>query len=152
MKQTAPLSQNLALYLNIFLAIVNIMKWLVDKKINHYDIKCDNYLIEPLVDNCCDVCSLLFLSFPSLSSFSLSLDLSLTKKKIRRMFGFKNQTPLILLFPLPISGNQKSTKQNWRFFSFPVPLPSSLSLNPLFPPRGTLSEIEEQSTTKAQKC
>ncbi len=55
MKQTAPLSQMLPIYLNIFLNIVNAMKWLVENKVNHYDIKCDNYLIEPLVENCVEV-------------------------------------------------------------------------------------------------
>mmetsp|Transcript_18645 Transcript_18645/g.25756 ORF Transcript_18645/g.25756 Transcript_18645/m.25756 type:complete len:973 (+) Transcript_18645:2-2920(+) len=54
MKQSAPLKQNLPIYLNIFLNIVNAMKWLEENKVNHYDIKCDNYLIEPLVENCAE--------------------------------------------------------------------------------------------------
>eukprot|EP00211_Chloroparvula_japonica_P005059 CAMPEP_0119120296 /NCGR_PEP_ID=MMETSP1310-20130426/1392_1 /TAXON_ID=464262 /ORGANISM="Genus nov. species nov., Strain RCC2339" /LENGTH=826 /DNA_ID=CAMNT_0007109765 /DNA_START=33 /DNA_END=2513 /DNA_ORIENTATION=- len=50
MKQTKPLSVMLPLYMNIGMSILNVMSWLVENQVNHYDIKCDNYLIEPLVE------------------------------------------------------------------------------------------------------
>ena len=47
-QQTAPLRQNLALYLSIYMNILNIFQFLTDKQVNHFDVKCDNFLIQPL--------------------------------------------------------------------------------------------------------
>ena len=47
-KQTAPLTQNLALYLNIYMNILNSFQFLFENKVNHFDVKCDNFLIQPL--------------------------------------------------------------------------------------------------------
>jgi serine/threonine protein kinase len=46
-KQTRPLSENLALYMGIYSKVLSAMQFLRDSKINHYDIKCDNFLLEP---------------------------------------------------------------------------------------------------------
>eukprot|EP00026_Physarum_polycephalum_P001048 Phypoly_transcript_01049.p1 GENE.Phypoly_transcript_01049~~Phypoly_transcript_01049.p1 ORF type:complete len:1112 (+),score=220.65 Phypoly_transcript_01049:278-3613(+) len=40
-------AQALPLYLNIFNNILNTMQFLVENKVNHFDIKCDNFLIHP---------------------------------------------------------------------------------------------------------
>lgn len=47
-RQTRPLSENLPLYLNVFMAVLNAMQFLPDHHTNHYDLKCDNFLLQPL--------------------------------------------------------------------------------------------------------
>jgi serine/threonine protein kinase len=47
-KQSKPLSEQLVLYLNIFNNVLNAMFFLSEHKINHFDIKCDNFLLQPL--------------------------------------------------------------------------------------------------------
>ncbi|MDP2437988.1 MAG: dual specificity protein phosphatase PHS1 family protein, partial [archaeon] len=47
-RQTAPLSHCLNLYLNVFASCLTAYKFLDDHQVNHYDIKCDNFLLEPL--------------------------------------------------------------------------------------------------------
>jgi protein-tyrosine phosphatase len=47
-QQTAPFRQNLALYLNIYMNILNTFQFLTENKVNHFDVKCDNFLIQPL--------------------------------------------------------------------------------------------------------
>lgn len=54
LRQTRPLSENLVLYLNIFSRVLETMKICIkgDKfKINHFDLKCDNVLIDPIDPN-----------------------------------------------------------------------------------------------------
>lgn len=46
-KQTKSLDENLTLYLNIFKDVLNACLFLTENKVNHYDIKCDNFLIDP---------------------------------------------------------------------------------------------------------
>lgn len=46
--QTQPLHRCLNLYLNVFAACLNSFKFLAENRVNHYDIKCDNFLLEPL--------------------------------------------------------------------------------------------------------
>ena len=43
-----PLNRCLNLYLNVFASCLTAYKFLDDTKVNHYDIKCDNFLLEPL--------------------------------------------------------------------------------------------------------
>lgn len=43
----ATLAQSLPLYLNIFLSVLNAVLFLSENKVNHFDIKCDNFLIHP---------------------------------------------------------------------------------------------------------
>ena len=50
-KQTAPLKENLILYLNIYMNILNNFQFLVENSVNHFDVKCDNFLIQPLSDS-----------------------------------------------------------------------------------------------------
>jgi len=47
-KQTAPLAQNLSLYLNIYMNVLNTFQFLTENGVNHFDVKCDNFLIQPL--------------------------------------------------------------------------------------------------------
>lgn len=39
--------ENLLLYLNVFSDVLNVSRFLSENLVNHYDIKTDNYLIEP---------------------------------------------------------------------------------------------------------
>ena len=50
-KQKQSLNKNLTLYLNIYMNILNTFQFLLEKSVNHYDIKCDNFLIHPLNDD-----------------------------------------------------------------------------------------------------
>lgn len=45
--QTKSLKENLLLYLNVFSDVLNVSRFLSENFVNHYDIKTDNYLIEP---------------------------------------------------------------------------------------------------------
>jgi hypothetical protein len=47
-RQTRSLQENLPLYLNVFMAVLNAMQFLPDHNTNHYDLKCDNFLLRPL--------------------------------------------------------------------------------------------------------
>lgn len=47
-KQKRTWDVNLALYLNIYLEILQRCRFLADNQVNHYDIKLDNFLIDPL--------------------------------------------------------------------------------------------------------
>ena len=53
-KQTKPLSQNLPLYLNIYMNVLNSILFLTENMINHYDIKCDNIFVHPINDSITD--------------------------------------------------------------------------------------------------
>lgn len=46
LKQVKSLEENLPLYLNVFCNLLQACLFLVDNKVNHYDIKCDNFLID----------------------------------------------------------------------------------------------------------
>ena len=50
-KQKAPLKKNLSLYLNIYMNVLNTFQFLKENSVNHFDIKCDNFLIQPLNDD-----------------------------------------------------------------------------------------------------
>lgn len=45
-RQTKSFEENLPIYLNIFSQVLSISRFLTQNKVNHYDIKCDNFLIE----------------------------------------------------------------------------------------------------------
>ncbi len=47
-RQTRSLKENLPLYLNVFMCVLNTMQFLPDHNTNHYDLKCDNFLLQPL--------------------------------------------------------------------------------------------------------
>jgi serine/threonine protein kinase len=47
-RQTRSLKENLPLYLNVFMCVLNTMQFLGDHNTNHYDLKCDNFLLQPL--------------------------------------------------------------------------------------------------------
>jgi hypothetical protein len=47
-KQIAPLAQNLSLYLNVYMNVLNTFQFLTENGVNHFDVKCDNFLIQPL--------------------------------------------------------------------------------------------------------
>ena len=47
-RQTRSLKENLPLYLNVFMCVLNTMQFLSDHNTNHYDLKCDNFLLQPL--------------------------------------------------------------------------------------------------------
>ncbi|KAH3742472.1 protein kinase [Pelomyxa schiedti] len=47
-KQTRPWAELLPLYLNVFSLVLSAAQFLIDYRINHYDIKCDNILLNPL--------------------------------------------------------------------------------------------------------
>eukprot|EP01125_Pyxidicula_operculata_P002656 TRINITY_DN124_c7_g1_i1.p1 TRINITY_DN124_c7_g1~~TRINITY_DN124_c7_g1_i1.p1 ORF type:complete len:2853 (+),score=800.21 TRINITY_DN124_c7_g1_i1:78-8636(+) len=47
-KQSKSLEENLLLYLNVYDYVLNTSRFLEENNVNHYDIKLDNYLIEPL--------------------------------------------------------------------------------------------------------
>lgn len=57
-KQTAPLEEMLPLYLNIFSDVLSCVNFLAKNPanigVNHYDIKCDNFLINPYDPNMSD--------------------------------------------------------------------------------------------------
>eukprot|EP01127_Copromyxa_protea_P023000 TRINITY_DN849_c0_g1_i6.p1 TRINITY_DN849_c0_g1~~TRINITY_DN849_c0_g1_i6.p1 ORF type:complete len:2785 (-),score=584.38 TRINITY_DN849_c0_g1_i6:43-8397(-) len=46
-KQTKSISENIMLYLNIFSDILNISRFFKENGTNHYDLKCDNFLVDP---------------------------------------------------------------------------------------------------------
>jgi len=46
--QTGDFTTNLPLYLNIYSEVLNAARFLSENRVNHYDIKCDNFLIDPL--------------------------------------------------------------------------------------------------------
>ena len=50
-RQTAPLEEMLPLYIWTFGSILDAMQLFSDHKVNHFDIKCDNILLEPLKDD-----------------------------------------------------------------------------------------------------
>lgn len=47
-KQTRSFQDNLLLYCNVYSEVLNISRFFGDSLLNHYDIKCDNFLIDPL--------------------------------------------------------------------------------------------------------
>jgi hypothetical protein len=53
-KQTQSFQDNLLLYCNIYWEVLNISRFFGDSMLNHYDIKCDNFLIDPLNPNISD--------------------------------------------------------------------------------------------------
>eukprot|EP01105_Mastigella_eilhardi_P019982 TRINITY_DN4728_c0_g1_i4.p1 TRINITY_DN4728_c0_g1~~TRINITY_DN4728_c0_g1_i4.p1 ORF type:complete len:1345 (-),score=379.66 TRINITY_DN4728_c0_g1_i4:118-4152(-) len=46
-QQSAPLAKMLPLYLNIFSQVLTAAQFLIENNVNHYDLKCDNLLVEP---------------------------------------------------------------------------------------------------------
>ena len=50
-KQKASLQENLSLYLNIYMNVLNSFQFLIENKVNHFDVKCDNFLLQPLNEN-----------------------------------------------------------------------------------------------------
>ncbi|KAF2073302.1 hypothetical protein CYY_005379 [Polysphondylium violaceum] len=46
-KQTQPFLRQLPLYLNIYMDVLLTAQFLAENKINHFDIKCDNFLVHP---------------------------------------------------------------------------------------------------------
>ncbi|EGG14454.1 putative protein kinase [Cavenderia fasciculata] len=48
LKQTGTFLQNLPLYLNIYMNVLLTVQFLAENKINHFDIKCDNFLVHPI--------------------------------------------------------------------------------------------------------
>jgi serine/threonine protein kinase len=76
LRQTRPFADNLMLYLNIFSRVLETMKICIkgDKfKINHFDLKCDNVLIDPIDPNIEEV----------RHTHSLSLSLSSSSLRVR---------------------------------------------------------------------
>jgi hypothetical protein len=53
-KQKKPFMENLPLLLNVFTDVLNCVRFLSENRINHYDIKCDNFLINPIDPNMTD--------------------------------------------------------------------------------------------------
>ncbi|KYQ93892.1 putative protein kinase [Tieghemostelium lacteum] len=48
LKQTLPFLQQLPLYLNVFMNVLLTVQFLAEHKVNHFDIKCDNFLVHPV--------------------------------------------------------------------------------------------------------
>eukprot|EP01132_Coremiostelium_polycephalum_P007428 gene7428-9130_t len=48
LKQNQHFLQQLPLYLNIYMNVLLTVQFLVENKINHFDIKCDNFLVHPI--------------------------------------------------------------------------------------------------------
>lgn len=46
-KQTKDISENILLYLNIYSDILTVSRFFKENGTNHYDLKCDNFLIDP---------------------------------------------------------------------------------------------------------
>jgi len=46
-KQTQPFLRQLPLFLNIYMDVLQTVQFLAENKINHFDIKCDNFLVHP---------------------------------------------------------------------------------------------------------